>query len=190
MLLTSASPTENTKLKDPFIKEYSISFFLLEKKNPHTVPGTVFVVKWIPACVNTKYYRHAAGQSLLWRWICQQGWLIGCCSVQGRNMLSYILLECEFPGNVVPDIVSVFFGKYRREYPAHSMCFAMTASQDRREMKNSTFILEWLQSSDRVTKSVRQVVRPQETRNEEQSGRLHQESQEWGHRAKGHMQAE
>lgn len=29
-----------------------------------------------------------------------------------------------------------------------------------------------------------------ETRNEEQSGRLHQESQEWGHRANGHGQAE
>lgn len=81
-----------------------------------------------------------------------------CCSAQGRNMLSYILLECEFPASVVPVIiVSVFFGKYRREYPAHSMCFAMTASQHRQRWKSSTFILEWLRSSDRPSHPVSQA---------------------------------
>lgn len=45
-----------------------------------------------------------------------------------------------------------------------------TTSQYRRERKSSTFILERLRSSDRVTKSVRHVVRPWETAGDQERG--------------------
>lgn len=45
-----------------------------------------------------------------------------------------ILLQRKVPGNVVPVIiVSVFLGKCRRKYSTHSMCFAMTVSQQTRD---------------------------------------------------------
>lgn len=45
-----------------------------------------------------------------------------------------ILLQRKLPGNVVPVIiVSVFLGKCRRKYSTHSMCFAMTVSQQTRD---------------------------------------------------------
>lgn len=192
MLLTSASPTENTKLKDPFIKEYSISFFILEKT--HTVPGTVSVVKWIPACVNisvisTQLASHCSGDGSASKADCL---LLSSGEEHALLHSPRVRVSCEC--GPCHHCFCIFW-QIQKRVPCTQHVLCNDSQPTQTEMKKLHVHL-------RMTTKLRQTESPSqsgkwwghekllETRNEEQSGRLHQESQKWGHRAKGHGQAE
>lgn len=82
-----------------------------------------------------------------------------------------------------------FFCKYIR------MCFAkdnqpIQAREEKLHVHLRTTPKLRPRPSHQVSQARGEAMRNCWTRNEEQSGRLNQESQEWGHRAQGHVQAE